>query len=77
VALMSPDMIAGIGILRGGMAAVLLVAFIALWVWAYSGRRRAAFEAAAHLPLEDDAQASHGVGGRDPSRGDLRRGIPQ
>ncbi len=52
---MSPEMIAGTGILRGVVAGVLLVAFVALWLWAYSGRRRPAFEAAARLPLEDDA----------------------
>ncbi len=51
---MSPEMIAGTGILRGIVAGVLLVAFVALWVWAYSGRRRAAFAAVERLPLEDD-----------------------
>ncbi len=51
---MSPEMIAGTGILRGVVAGVLLVAFVALWVWAYSGRRRPAFEAVERLPLEDD-----------------------
>ena len=52
---MSPAMVAGTGILRGVVAGVLLVAFLALWLWAYSGRRRPAFDAAARLPLEDDA----------------------
>jgi cytochrome c oxidase cbb3-type subunit 4 len=52
---MSPAMIAGTGILRGVVAGVLLIAFLALWAWAYSGRRRPAFEAAAQMPLEDDA----------------------
>jgi len=52
---MSPEMMAGTGILRGVVAGILLVAFLALWVWAYSGRRRSAFEAASRLPLEDDA----------------------
>ncbi len=51
---MSPEMIAGTGVLRGIVAGVLLVAFVALWLWAYSGRRRPAFDAAARLPLEDD-----------------------
>src|SRR5581483_10031945 len=49
VALMSPEMMAGTGILRGVVAGILLVAFLALWVWAYSGRRRSAFEAASRL----------------------------
>lgn len=32
----------------------LLVLFIGIWAWAWSGKRRDAFDAAAHLPLEDD-----------------------
>ncbi len=55
---MSAEMLAGTGILRGVVAGVLLVVFIALWLWAYSGRRRPAFEAAARLPLEDDTYDS-------------------
>ncbi len=51
---MSPEMLAGTGILRGVIAGVLLVAFVAIWLWAFSGRRRPAFEAAARMPLEDD-----------------------
>ena len=51
---MSPEMMAGTGILRGVVAGVLLVAFIGLWLWAYSARRRPLFEAVSHLPLEDD-----------------------
>jgi cytochrome c oxidase cbb3-type subunit IV len=51
---MSPEMLAGTGILRGVVAGVLLLAFIALWLWAYSARRRVTFDTAAQLPLEDD-----------------------
>ena len=51
---MSPEMMAGTGTLRGVVAGVLLVAFIALWLWAYSARRRPAFDAAARMPLEND-----------------------
>lgn len=32
----------------------LLVLFIGIWAWAWSGKRRDAFDAAAHLPLDDD-----------------------
>ena len=32
----------------------LLVLFIGIWVWAWSGKRRSAFDAAARLPLDDD-----------------------
>lgn len=63
---MSPEMVAGTGILRGVVAAVLLVAFIGLWLWAYSARRRAMFDNAARLPLEDD------IYGTEPARGESK-----
>ncbi len=60
---MSPAVMAGTGILRGVVAGILLIAFLALWLWAYSARRRNAFDAAAQLPLEDDAyRATEGKG---------------
>lgn len=43
-----------IGTFRGVITIVLIVAFIGLVFWAYSGRRRAEFEAAAQMPLEDE-----------------------
>ena len=33
---------------------VMLVLFIGIIVWAWSGKRRRAFDEAARLPLEDD-----------------------
>ena len=47
-----------IGTFRGIVTAVLLGLFIWLTVWAFSKSRRAAFDAAARLPLEDDGQES-------------------
>ncbi len=44
--------------LRGLLTAVLLVAFIGLCFWAWSGRRKADFEASALLPLEEDMRAT-------------------
>jgi cytochrome c oxidase cbb3-type subunit 4 len=41
--------------IAGIVTAILLVAFLAGSLWAYSGRRRAEFEAAARLPLEENA----------------------
>ena len=41
--------------LSGIVTSILLVLFLAGWVWAWSPRRRADFDAAAMLPL-DDAQ---------------------
>lgn len=40
--------------LRGFLTAVLLFSFVALWIWAWSSRRKADFDASAALPLEED-----------------------
>ena len=39
---------------RGFLTAVLLFSFVGLWIWAWSSRRKADFEASAALPLEED-----------------------
>jgi cytochrome c oxidase cbb3-type subunit 4 len=41
--------------IAGIVTAVLLGCFIAGTAWVYSGRRRAEFEAAARLPLEEES----------------------
>ena len=64
---MSPAMLSATGVVRGLVAAVLLIAFMALWLWAYSGRRRALFERLSRLPLEDDNYGN----GEPAHRGDL------
>lgn len=46
-----------LGIVRGLLTLALFTAFICLWIWAWSKQRRADFEAAAHLPLEDEPRA--------------------
>ncbi len=46
----------GLGTLRGVLSGVLLLAFIGIWLWAYSARRRATYQAAALLPLEEDIE---------------------
>lgn len=40
--------------LRALFTVVLFVVFIGIWIWAWSGKRRPAFEEAARLPLEDE-----------------------
>lgn len=45
------------GIVSGVITAVLLVLFVAGWIWAWSSRRKRDFDAAARLPLEDAAPA--------------------
>lgn len=47
-----------LGMVRALLTATLFVAFVALWVWAWSKHRRADFEAAARLPLTDDVQTT-------------------
>ena len=44
-----------IEIFRGLVTGVLLVLFCSLIAWAWSRARRASFDAAARIPLEDDA----------------------
>ncbi len=43
-----------IGIFRGLVTGTLLVLFISLVFWAWSKRRKSAFDAAARLPLEEN-----------------------
>ena len=44
--------------LSGIITAILLVLFIAGWMWAWSPRRKRDFDAAARLPLDDQEQAA-------------------
>lgn len=53
-----------LGMVRGILTAVLFAAFMVLWFWAWSSKRRGDFAAMAALPLEEDAT--------DPSQGDAR-----
>lgn len=43
-----------IGTLRGAGTAVVLLAFVCVTLWAYSGKRRVAFDQAANLPFADE-----------------------
>lgn len=42
-----------IGVIRGVITLALFVSFIGLWIWAWSGRRKADFDLAAQMPLQD------------------------
>lgn len=44
-----------IGIVRGVITLVLMGLFIALTLWAWSGRRKPLFDAMARMPIDDDA----------------------
>ena len=50
-----------INTLRGITTLLLIIAFIGLCFWVYSGRRKEAFEEAAQIPFADepDADSSH------------------
>ena len=43
--------------LSGILTGILIVLFAGIVAWAWSARRRAAFDATARLPLEEDARA--------------------
>jgi cytochrome c oxidase cbb3-type subunit 4 len=51
---MSDEMQSMAGLVRGLMAGILLVMFVGLWAWAFAAKRRAGFDSAARLPLEED-----------------------
>ena len=46
-----------IGTVRGLVTLALLLAFVALVIWAWSKRRKADFDELARLPLQDDPPA--------------------
>jgi cytochrome c oxidase cbb3-type subunit 4 len=41
------------------MTVVMLVVFLGIVAWAYSGKRRAQFDEAARVPFDDDATPGH------------------
>ncbi|MBD1553448.1 cbb3-type cytochrome oxidase subunit 3 [Pseudomonas typographi] len=45
-----------IGTLRGIGTLIVLLAFIGLFAWAFSGKRKAGFDEAARLPFADEEQ---------------------
>ena len=42
--------------LSGIVTLLLMLLFLAGWAWAWSPRRKAAFDAAARMPLDDDGE---------------------
>jgi len=42
------------GFLHGVLTLVLMIMFVGIVVWAYSGKRKKRFEEAANLPFADD-----------------------
>ncbi len=54
-----------LNLLRGVGTALAMLAFVSVAIWAWSRRRRAAFDAAARLPLEEDAEVLNAPARRD------------
>ena len=46
--------------ISGIITGALLVLFIGAWIWAWSPKRKQAFDEAARLPLSDGDAARHG-----------------
>ena len=46
--------------IAGIITGALLVLFIGAWIWAWSPKRKQAFDEAARLPLSDGVAARHG-----------------
>jgi cytochrome c oxidase cbb3-type subunit 4 len=43
-----------INVFRGIILITLMISFVGLWVWAWSRKRKPAFDEASLLPLEED-----------------------
>ena len=48
-----------IGTLRGLGTALVLIAFVGLVLWAFSGKRKSGFDEAAQLPFADDRNSKN------------------
>ena len=44
------------GVFRGLVTVVLLLLFVGILIWSFSGKRHADFDAASRMPLGDDSQ---------------------
>jgi len=51
---MSTEMEAVTGVVRGVMAGLLILTFLMLGLWVFAAKRRAFFDSASRLPLEED-----------------------
>ncbi|NCF28343.1 MAG: CcoQ/FixQ family Cbb3-type cytochrome c oxidase assembly chaperone [Gammaproteobacteria bacterium] len=50
-----------VAVFHGLWTGALLVIFIGIVVWAWSGKRKQGFDEAAHIPLADDELESSGA----------------
>ena len=49
-----------IEMIRGVVTVIVMCTFVGIVLWAWSDRRKQAFDAAARLPLEEDEEAGAG-----------------
>jgi cytochrome c oxidase cbb3-type subunit 4 len=49
------------GFVQGALTLVLMGVFVGIGAWAWHGRQRARFEAAAQLPFQEDDEKHPGV----------------
>jgi cytochrome c oxidase cbb3-type subunit 4 len=54
-----------INLVRSILTLVLLAVFIGIVAWAWSGKRKQAFDAAAQLPFDDEPESGNRRQGRD------------
>ena len=54
-----------IGTLRGILTVLIFGAFIGMWIWAWSSRRRKDFNEAAQLPLAEDPPVNNKESGAE------------
>ncbi|HET6555582.1 MAG TPA: CcoQ/FixQ family Cbb3-type cytochrome c oxidase assembly chaperone [Dyella sp.] len=47
------------GHLTGVLIVFMMVTFICIWAWAWSGRHKRSFSRMAMLPMEDDSEGNH------------------
>jgi cytochrome c oxidase cbb3-type subunit 4 len=52
-------------LLRGILMIALIIAFLGMWAWAWSGKRKRVFHDASMLPLEEDNGQIPGDDGQD------------
>ncbi len=48
---------------RGIFTTLALIAFVGVWIWAWSSKRKSAFDEAANLPFADDDIDENSKGG--------------
>jgi cytochrome c oxidase cbb3-type subunit 4 len=51
------------GHLTGVIIVLMMVTFICIWAWAWSGHHKKAFSRMAALPMEDEADDTHAATG--------------